>query len=332
MKKVISYLFIGFIVSFSMKGQSLDNLLVTTENLYKDTETKLIFPTENKSFTFKPYQIADSSYTHYQIQLKKEQQKVLKNDPGLVLKATTQYNLNGDLDIETNNFTNSRIKTEVEWNILKSGFLNNSNKVKQLENEIVILDTKKEREQRIAWRRQFRLQYTYSINEELIELFETKQQFLSRYFDVIAALYTKKRVKREKFLVLAQQLNITETELENTKQFNVQLKDSINTAFIGESLPLLEIDTLYFRDEFTDHNNNNLQKRNDSLRAQNVKLQHHWTNDVSLSAYANYNWLQTNVSNRNFASIGLKLRVPLRFSSKKNLIAATIARDQAFYK
>lgn len=321
-------MFISTLAPLSTSGQSLDSLIIVSENLYQNTEAYLDFPVHNDLFSFNEIQTKDSTSTHYEIALKKAQQKAYRNDIGLSFKANAQYNFNGDLDIETNTFTNSRIKTEIEWNILKGGFINNRNNAQQLEHQIAILDAEKEHKQKVIWRRQFRLQYTYSINQELINLFTKKLDFLNHYFDLTAQLYAQSRIKREEFIKLSQLIVTTETELNNTIRFNAQIKDSITTSLSLQKLPLLEIVDIRFRESALFKQ----QHTNDSLRAQNVKLQHHWTKNVQLAAYANYNWLQTNSSNRDFASVGLRLSVPLKMSNDKEIAKATIARDIAFYK
>lgn len=328
MKRIITYLIISISTPYLTIGQSLDSLIAVSENLYQNTEAYLDFPVYNHMFSFDEIQTKDSTTTHYNIALKKAQQKALINNIGLAFKANAQYNFNGDLDEETNTFTNSRIKTEIEWNILKGGFLSNRKKAQQLENEITILGSEKERKQKVTWRRQFRLQYTYSINQELISLLTKKRDFLHHYFDVIAQLYAQSRIKREEFIKLSQSIITTETELNNTLHFNAQIKDSITTSLSLRKLPLLEVTDIRFRESKLFKQ----QQTNDSLRAQNTLLQYHWSKNIQLAAYLNYNWLQTTINNRDFASVGLRLSVPLRLSNTKEITKATIAKDAAFYQ
>ncbi len=322
MKKLFIYGVLSFLVCHVSPAQTIDELIIASETLYKETNSKLVFPAERSSFRFRPYQALDSTYVAHEIQLKKLQKEKINDDLGLVFKANAQYNFKDDLDEETNNYTRSRIKTELEWNILRSGFVQNRHKAIQFDNEIAILQQQKNRHDKINWRRQFRIDYTYSINEELISLFQNKLDFLHSYFDILSGLYHQKRVKREDFINISQQILVTEAELENTQTLNHQIIDSVSGYYKNEKLPILFIKNI-------SRINTSSNVFTDSIQIENIRLKHHWLNNISFSVYTNYNWLQTNMNQRDFASAGLRLRMPLSFKRRRQIEKIEILRGQA---
>ncbi|GGI56174.1 hypothetical protein GCM10011444_04830 [Winogradskyella haliclonae] len=301
-----------------MKAQSLDSLLISSEELYRINETYLSLPVPQNVFKFNNKQPEDSTITDYQIAIKQLEKDAYRKDLGLVFKANAQYNFNDDLDEESNRITRSRLKTELEWNILKEGFLNNKHKAQQKNIEISLLQQKKAQEKRIAWRRQFRIDYTYSINQELLTLFKHKEAFLNRYFDILSVLHYQKLIKREQLIEVGEKITIARKEGEHIKQYNKLIKDSVSSTYIPSILPILIIKKEPYQFQIA------MASNRDSLQAALVYNKASWLDNISLSAYANYNWTQSDINTRNFASVGLRLRVPLRFNENESITKAKI--------
>jgi hypothetical protein len=175
------------------------------------------------------------------------------------------------------------------------------------------------------------VQYNYSINQELIELFSRKEKFLEAYYDIAIQLYADKLISRETIIDLGLQLSTCQTELKNTKDFNKQLLDSLPERMPFEKLPLVSIREIELGHDFGSKTSllQEILKRSDSLKAENLELENHWTNNIKLDGYVNYNFLQTTIDNRNFASVGLRLSFPIRFKNQREVIDATDRLNKA---
>ena len=271
-------LIFGFIFLMIMKipAQDLQELVKEGELLFKKTQPMLVFP---KTSTFQSndhfYSQLDTSRSvnFLESELKKWQSKEYLKDIGLVFKATARYNFRNVFDNENNNFNIGQIRAELEWNILRSGYTYNRSKSQRLENEMKVLQNNQLNADRILMRRQFRIDYTYTINQETIQLFENFFQFENEYFDFLNKLYFKKYIKREKLIEVSQQINVLKNQLEVLRKENVMLKDSVSEKYLNiERLPFLqlEIDSLSYI-----NNDENL-----LLQKENVYLQHKAINDL----------------------------------------------------
>jgi hypothetical protein len=301
---------------WNLSAQELKDLVQEGEALFAKTQPHLQFP---KSSQFQPeihfYKTLDTSRSvnFLQSELKRLQSKQFKQDIGLVFKATARHNFSNVFDNENNNFNIGQVRAELEWNILQSGYTNNRTQSLRLNNEMKMLQNNQVAADRILARRQFRIDYTYAINNEAIRLSENFTTFENQYFDFLNKLYFKKYIKREKLIEVSQQISILKNQLAVLKQENELLKDSVSAEYLEkESMPFLklQIDSLQHQ-----YNSQNLE-----LQQQNVYLQHKPINDLNLSFYVQESFNYSRAGHRFFPSVGIRFRAPIRFNQRKNII------------
>ncbi len=299
-----------------LPAQELQSLVKEGELLFEKTRPTLVFP---KTSTFDSrrhfYSELDTlrSVNFLASELKKFQSKQYLQDIGLVFKATARHNFRNVFDNENNNFNIGQVRAELEWNILGSGYTYNRSKSQRLQNERTILQNNQLKEDRILMRRQFRIDYTYAINKETIQLFENFFQFENEYFDFLNKLYFKKYIKREKLIKVGQQINVLKNQIEVLKAENVMLKDSVSERYLNtNALPFLklEIDSLSYG-----NNEENL-----LLQKENVYLQHKPINDLNFSLYVQESFNYSRAGHRFFPSVGVRFRAPIRFNQRKKII------------
>lgn len=305
-----------FLMILKLPAQELQDLVNEGELLFEKTRPMLVFP-KTSTFQSKNHfytQIDTSRSVNFLTsELKKWQSKEHLKDIGLVFKATARYNFRNVFDNENNNFNIGQIRAELEWNILKSGYTYNRSKSQRLENEMKMLQNNQLRADRILMRRQFRIDYTYAINKETIQLFENFFQFENKYFDFLNKLYFKKYIKREKLIEVSQQINVLKNQMEVLRKENDMLKDSVSEKYLhSEHLPFLrlEVDSLSYM-----NNHENLR-----LQQENVYLQHKPINDLNFSLYVQESFNYSNAGHRFFPSVGVRFRAPIRFNHRKKVI------------
>lgn len=307
-----------------LQGQSLEPIVQGTARLFETSQVGLRFPLANDSLMLEQMVWTDSTYVDHQIAYNQLRAEDLELDLGLAVNVRGLYNLRGDFEEDVNNYTKSRLRTELEWNILESGLVENRIAAKRLQNTNELLALEQEEKQRLEWRRQFRIDYTYSINKELIALMQEKEAFLEGYFDLLTQLYQQKYILREQVLQTGQQLSKVGQEIELLSKINHRLEDSISLNVSNGPLPIVAIDTLP-QGAMT-------QRPLDSLLLAGAKFAHHWTNDLEVSLFTNYNWVQTELNDRDFAAVGFRVSVPLRTNRRKELIRTKVEMEKAYYR
>ena len=176
-----------------------------------------------------------------------------------------------------------------------------------------MLQNNQEAAERVLKRRQFRIDYTYAINQETIQHFQKFEQFENEYFDFLNKLYFKKYIKRERLIEVGEQINVLKNQINVLQKENEMIKDSVSEAYLlKQSLPLLQlkIDSLSYT----------FDARNLELQKENVYLQHRAINDLNLSFYVQENFNYSKVGYRLFPAVGIRFRAPIRFNHRKKII------------
>ncbi|CAL2103252.1 hypothetical protein [Tenacibaculum sp. 190130A14a] len=311
-------MFILFVsIPFSIRSQSLDNLILNSELIYKEAKSTLDFSQTLQSenlFQFSTELDDSRNSNSILINLKQLEASQFLQDVGLVFKANANYNFRNILESETNIFTVGRVNFELEWNILKSGFVHNKTKSKQLCNEIGILKYQNLKAQKVLWRRQFRIDYSYIYNKEALSLFEKFLDFENQYFDFLNNVYSKKLIKREPLIKVGNQIHILKKQIDVIQKENKIIKDSVSiTNRNVNKLPLfiLSIDSLQLR---------NMRLDETPYLQENVVLKHRAINKYSLSIYASQNYLITTSTDQYYPSVGIRFKAPIRFNHRKKII------------
>ncbi|NER17366.1 hypothetical protein [Spongiivirga citrea] len=313
------------LISTIAKTQEIDSLLLQSYDIYKNADTLLHFPNSKDDIDINIFSIAaKSSPTLYEIKLKELESNSYKKDWGLQIKANSYYNFRGVLDEETNNITVSRFSAELEWNILKGGFVANRSRATATLLEKQLLDDALDQENRIIWRRQFRLHYNYSINQELLNHFERKNKFLERYFDILNTLYVKKMIKREEIINISNELLKSREQYNQIKFYQENISDSIPPFFLNKQLPLIKLQLSEI--DISKSIENEIKT---TLQKNIIQRENRAFKDIKFSLYANYNWTET--MTRQFSSpvIGARFSAPIRFNNRKKIIQTKIQQAEA---
>lgn len=309
-----------FIFSTWSYGQSIDKTIREAEVLFSKTKKDLKFPItpvakESIQFYFPIQESKDVNLL--EAELKDWQSKQYKKDVGLVFKANARYNFRDAIEEETNNFLRGSVRAELEWNILKMGYLYNRFKSRRLLNEKEVLKIESDRAQKILWRRQFRIDYNYVVNKEVIQLLDNFLIFENEYFDVLNTMYYQKLIKREKLIEVSNQIAVIKSQKKTLTRENEMIKDSVSGHFLlQKELPLIKMvidSATIMRD---------VEKL--SFKEKNIRLQHHPMNDLNLSLYAIQNYNYSTNSHTLFPSVGIRFRAPIRFNNRKKIIATKI--------
>ncbi|WP_410484270.1 hypothetical protein [Spongiivirga sp. MCCC 1A20706] len=293
--------------------------------IYQDANTLLHFPYSYEDINFDIFKMLDSiSPTWHEIRIKDLESNEYKKDWGLQIKANSYRNFQGVLDDETNNITVSRFNAELEWDILKGGFFANRTKATTALLEKQLLNDALERENKIIWRRQFRLHYNYAINQELLNHYTSKSKFLEKYFDILNELYSQKMIKREEVIKISNELYNSREQSKQIQFYQDHVADSIPALFLNEKLPLIKID-LNKDDIFKSPKNEDKKIWKQHI----IKLKNRAFRDIKFSIYANYNWTET--ITRQFSSplIGARFSAPIRFNNRKKIIQTKIQQATA---
>ena len=314
MKQKITII-VCFLFFNTIRGQELNSLINQADSIYNSTISDLIFPTSNLdsffSVSIKKNKLP-SSNTH-QIKLHQITAEQFKQDLGLVFKFKTAYNFNDAFDERTATFTKFRMGAELEWEILKNGYLQNQKKAQLEINKASYLEKHTNKDYKKHWRRRFKRTYTYITNKELLVLLQSYLSFEHKYFDFVHKLYTQRLIKKEKLIKVSNQLYKLEQQLRITKEENKILKDSVDKEVLQiKKLPFVKLktDSILLK--------NNLHEQ--SALEKNIVLEHHPVNTINLSVYASQNYNYSLNNTRYFGTIGIRFKAPLRLNKRKSII------------
>lgn len=296
-------------------AQVSNKLLRYADDLHLKTSKEQQFPNTTSLVLF-PFEFSTprkNAPNQYEIKLRELESKQFLQDIGLVFKATANYNFRDAFDEEQNAFNKFRFRTELEWNILKNGFVHNRTKSQQKNNEIEHLKLQDNRLKKQIWRRQFRIDYSYISNKETISLFSSFLKFENEYFDFLNKLYAQSLIKRERIIEVGNQIHILKNQLALITKKNTLLKDSISSnANIIQVLPVFSIQLDSISINSAVYNNQYLKE--------NIQLNHKAVNDLSLSVYVNQNFNHSVTRNQYFPAVGIRFKAPIRFNKRKDIV------------
>ena len=302
----------------NITAQSLNQIVADSEALYQNYSSSLVFPKNSYLPDSLYYKLpTHKSINSFNIELNELESKQYKKDIGLVFKATANYNFRNAFEEFSGGYIRGRIRAEIEWNILKEGYSQNKIKSERKKNEINILKEEDLRLNKELWRRQFRVDYNFVLNKEIITLYSNFLKFENEYFDILNKMYFQKLIKREKLIEVSNQINVIKFQLELVKKENTVIKDSVSSQFKTlNKLPILKVEL----DSVA------LLKENNKLfyKEENIKLQHHPINDYNFSVYVNQNYTNSSTTHNIFPSIGLRFRAPIRFNHRREIIKTKI--------
>ncbi|WP_152287290.1 hypothetical protein [Flavicella marina] len=315
MKVILIHSFL-LLFCIQIKGQNLNPLVKEAELLLNKTKTKIVFPSnEDAEISFhQALEITkNSDVNQLEIDLKKYQAKQFHQDIGLSFRAGAVYNFRESYDQQTFSNNIGTASIGLEWDLLKTGLRQNRISEEKLHNEITTLHLDSYATKNHLWRRQFRININFVLNIETIELFQNHLDFENEYFDFLNKLYVKKLINRESLLKVSNQITVLEKQVKHYKNQNRILRDSISPAILSQrSLPFpdLDLQELQIQDKC----------QSLELREKNIELDHHYSNDYSLTLIATQNYTYSNFRQVFFPLVGIRFRAPIRFNQKSNII------------
>lgn len=315
-------LHIIFFIAITITGhaQSADGVINSAALLFSKTKPALVFPEkpiDQEAIQFYYPTIDSKNINLLESELKEWQSKQYRKDIGLVFKTTARYNFRDGIEEDTQNYLKGSVRGELEWNILKMGYVYNRLRSRRLENEMEVLKIESDRFQKVLWRRQFRIDHNYVLNNELLAMLGNFLEFENQYFDVLNTMYFQKLIKRERLIEVSNQIAVIRSQQHVLSKENEILKDSVSPNFLNiDKLPLIRItldSTALSQD---------VEKM--SFKEENIRLQHHPMNDLNLSLYAVQNYNYSTNAHRFFPSVGIRFRAPIRFNHRKKIIETKI--------
>lgn len=324
MKRPLLHMILSMVSCYTVLAQSNTELLQTLNHSYRTTQQVLKLDAFNENSInlqgFYP-NVQHQKLSNLLIQEKQIEQRALNHQLGLAFKLTGFHNFNNDLNEETNELTRARVRSEVEWQLLKTGWLDNKRKAQQLQDDIAIIQANQQLAQSVLWRRQHRLSYTYAINGELMLLHENKLEVLETFFDVISKLYLDKHVNKDQLIDLGFQIKVTQKEISNYEILNQSIGDSILPEYKNAKLPFLQI----IEEQFKPITHRTLI---DSLNIAKLEKGSKWYDDIAFSVFANHNMVYTTSRNRNYSGVGFRLKIPIQRRFKKEALQTKIQMYQ----
>ena len=243
---------------------------------------------------------------------------VYNRDLGLDLKSNFVNNQKTDIvNLDDNLPFKSRSQIGLEWNLLKSGLVENKSNAKKVAFEKKIDDA-------VQFYSTDKNSYLESYNT-IIQLFnnqktdiiEKRSKLLIQLNSTLSRLYLSHHAKQEDWLEIQQRIGENKSLNQIYHSYNsVSKTKSEEKEYI--SFPVFdinEVELLKYQHHF----------HQDSLEfyfSQINKLSNRWLNNVSLSPFTRYNYYtlidNNNVNaNRAFFSIGANLSIPLDFNRSK---------------
>ncbi len=246
--------------------------------------------------------------------------KRIRSNKGIRLSSSYQSNLGSSIFDDEGSFYNWRLGSGFQVNILKGGFVGNAHKVlqKELQHEA---RKKSESDQIRAHTLEGIKDYiSYSFNMKKVAVIDSRLDILKSLLNVTEKMYYLRYIHWEEVLdIMAKK---TETELLR-KTYDTYIRSiQLDSTIASKPLTTTPIFTFDF-DQLKAHGLDTLsryQALDQQIRALNH--QHHWTNEVSLSAHLRYNHYNGGTdflyNRRDLTTAGMTLSLPIPFGSSAN--------------
>lgn len=257
------------------------------------------------------YELADNGF------VRQQQINKLKKDIGLDIRARYFYNSDHILEedyIPTGELTRSRVRTGLEWSLLREGWQGNKNKIKQLQFQKTIdeLEAQLEKnDERLYFRYNL---FIYFFNEAKLKLLIKRRSQLNKELDLLYKVYFLKGILYDQILDLKSRIEQINVQISNFQKYNQWVESTLNVAslrdqFNVEEWPVLEVDLDYL---IQDTARTDILDAIDQCNSDIEKLKNSSVNELSLRLQLDQNlsFSDDRNSDRSFASFGLTLNIP----------------------
>jgi hypothetical protein len=252
-----------------------------------------------------------------------QQIKAQKGDFGLNLRGDFTENFTPGLSIDEDLTFKRRFYLGLEWDIIKGGLFDASNKIHQLKMQAIL---KEYESLKLSDKENYRYLFNYInyiFNVQKLELLNERKGLVQKQLKYTKELYHLRYVGWEKVLKYQEQLDDIEHEVYQYKKFNKHIAANIPDTLLTQTLtandlPLFDVDLDSLMKIYYGHHSDDTVTQ---LKLAIYKDKIKWWKDITLKPFVRYNmYVNEFDALRNYGSAGVNLRVPLRFHNKQKLI------------
>ena len=246
-------------------------------------------------------------------------QKMLKRDIGLKLNSNYLNNQNTNaFSFDDNVFMRTRSQTEIEWNLLRGGLLENRSNAKALTySGLIESQTVDPSLERNLYVKRFNL-IIQLFNKQKLTLLNKRKFLMEKLLENEEVLYKKKQLKKEDFLTVKKRLAEIEALMQVYDPYNMYSPWKNDADEFSKSITVFDINypLIFQKMEMVVP---------DSVRyffEKEAEYKSKWYNQFNLATFTRYNYYDyfqqtaTNQS-KSYFSLGATLSVPLTFNHGK---------------
>lgn len=274
---------------------------------------------------------SENEVENFITKIKNAEADLARKDYGLDWRAGYIHNLSpGETDFD-NIIYRSRITSEIGWNVLSNGWIQNKIKAQILENEGKISEFKQEEIEKsvafaIRWNK-----IIYSFNLQKNAVLNQRKELAEKRVEVVKKLYLLNKIDQEELLKNLESLADVRSMLRVYSDFNKELEKQYgfnSTDIIN--LPLIDIDYAYISEKLDGRVPDSI----NALAIENIDLRHRFVNEINLKPFFRYSYYDLEMidpSHRDFFSVGVNLGIPLNINRKQKERLKEIKKDYASY-
>lgn len=331
--KVICLIFLtSFLSIVSVAQTNVDQLIEDLYDVWDGIYTNYYFNhlsgDINKSYLFFQTPLVDSnvsSSNQLKSQIKFAESEMIRKDWGLDWNSGYAINTASGIGESDDLIYRSRVQSELSWNILNNGFVENKTRSDIRNNEGRMLALLAEEEGSatdifVNWHK-----IIYHFNKSKIEILEQRLELAKKRVDIAYQLNSVSLVKQDELLKNLESFAEVKSLLNIYEDYNKEVS-GFEDELISTDFPLIDINYKYVLQSLEETKNDSLI----ALELANLDLMNKPIQDVSLRAYSRYNYydLITAAGNRSFFTFGLSLGIPLVFDKKETENLIQLKRTQ----
>jgi hypothetical protein len=277
----------------------------------------LISPSDKAPDLFNTSSTINNSYKNLLLRSNIARQRIYRKDVGLKFTSAYQENLKSPVaDPEDVVVFKRKAMFGLDWDILNNGYYENRLKIKMLKNEYKATEKKQYYNSLTRYQMQNTEQIIHHFNDQKIEILTAREQLTKEQLVVVEKLWSLKHITKDDYLkTLQNKTDITAQQHLYTGYNDASGLFATNNTYDFDA-PLLDIDIAKLFEK------GNIIMSDSSLifESNNIGYQSDYVKDMSLKAYARYNYYDVytpGISNRSFISVGMNLALPLTFNRKE---------------
>lgn len=241
---------------------------------------------------------------------------LVKKNWGLDWSAGYIYNTAPGMEVADNILYKSRVQTQVSWDLLNNGFVENRTRGEILFNESEIsrlaIENDLFRGQDIIdnWHH-----VIYSFNKQKIAVLDDRLALAEKRVAISYQLKSLGMITHEELLNNLESYAEISSLYKIYQDYNSQL-NLADGNFETKSLPLIDLNYQYGIDQLEMSPNDSIQ----NLLIRNLELENKFYNDIDLKLYSRYNYynlINSPIDNRAFLTIGIGVGIPIAFDKKE---------------